>query len=164
MMEILRTTKNPTTERFAARLAAEEQMKDTTGAQPSAADQFRAEAVAVANMVPGPAYAVPSPPPDGIPLSAWVHYAQIIKDNRDDLLNRIATLEADLAETKRLKVEVLHDYSNLFFIERQTRKKFRERIAAITKAFYHPELSISSTQPIIALALELNPDLVERTR
>lgn len=40
----------------------------------------------------------------------------------------------------------------------------RQRIAKVLAAFYRAELSMSSVQPILALALELNPDLVERAR
>lgn len=35
------------------------------------------------------------------------------------------------------------------------------RIAAILATFYRAELSMSSVQPLLALAIELNPDLVE---
>jgi hypothetical protein len=38
------------------------------------------------------------------------------------------------------------------------------RIAAILATFYRAELSMSSVQPILALALEMNPNLVERAR
>lgn len=38
------------------------------------------------------------------------------------------------------------------------------RIAAILATFYHAELSMSSVQPLLALALELNPDLMEQKR
>lgn len=40
----------------------------------------------------------------------------------------------------------------------------RKRIAAVLATFYRAELSMSSVQPLLALALELNPELVERTR
>lgn len=40
----------------------------------------------------------------------------------------------------------------------------RKRISAVLATFYRAELSMSSVQPLLALALELNPDLVERTR
>lgn len=40
----------------------------------------------------------------------------------------------------------------------------RKRIAAVLATFYRAELSMSSVQPLLALALELNPDLVERKR
>lgn len=40
----------------------------------------------------------------------------------------------------------------------------RKRIAAVLATFYRAELSMSSVHPLLALALELNPDLVERKR
>lgn len=40
----------------------------------------------------------------------------------------------------------------------------RKRIADVLAAFYRAPLSMSSVQPILALALELNSDLVERQR
>lgn len=40
----------------------------------------------------------------------------------------------------------------------------RAQIAAVLATFYRAELSMSSVQPLLTLALELNPDLVERTR
>jgi hypothetical protein len=39
-----------------------------------------------------------------------------------------------------------------------------EHIAAVLKTFYFAELSMSSVQPILALALEFNPDIVEQRR
>lgn len=41
---------------------------------------------------------------------------------------------------------------------------FRERVALTLKTFYTAPLSLSSVQPLLALALELNPELVERRR
>lgn len=40
----------------------------------------------------------------------------------------------------------------------------RKRIADVLATFYRAELTMSSVQPILALALELNPELVERKR
>lgn len=150
--------------RFKARLAAEAQMKDTTvavvgrsgatfvfddtadaqrftqatmeRATPSPAEQFRAEAVAVADAV----------------------------QTRDDLLNRIAILEAEVAQLQRRNGQRQHDYLYLLEMERHDKEQFRNRIAAITATFYHADLTISSVQPILALACELNPELVERAR
>ena len=39
-----------------------------------------------------------------------------------------------------------------------------ERVAAVLKAFYFAPLTISALQPILALALELNPEIVEQRR
>jgi hypothetical protein len=39
-----------------------------------------------------------------------------------------------------------------------------EHIAAVLKTFYFAELSMSSVQPILALAIEFNPDIVEQRR
>jgi len=38
------------------------------------------------------------------------------------------------------------------------------RIAYVLRTFYYAELSLSSVQPIIALAMELNPEIVEHKR
>ena len=38
------------------------------------------------------------------------------------------------------------------------------RIAIVLRNFYYAELSLSSVQPIIALAMELNPEIVEKLR
>jgi len=43
-------------------------------------------------------------------------------------------------------------------------KEREARIAAVLKKFYYTELSISSVQPLVALCLELNPDMVEQKR
>lgn len=115
-------------DRFKTRLAAE--------APSTPAEQFRAEAVAVANAV----------------------------QTRDDLLNRIAILEAEVAQLQRRNGQRQHDYLYLLEMERHDKEQFRDRIAAITATFYHADLTISSVQPILALACELNPELVERAR
>ncbi len=39
-----------------------------------------------------------------------------------------------------------------------------ERVAQVLKTFYFAPVTLSSVQPIIALAFELNPDLVEQKR
>jgi hypothetical protein len=39
-----------------------------------------------------------------------------------------------------------------------------EHIAAVLKTFYFAPVTISSLQPILALALEFNPDIVEQRR
>jgi predicted nuclease with TOPRIM domain len=39
-----------------------------------------------------------------------------------------------------------------------------EHIAAVLKTFYFAELSMSSVQPILALAIEFNPDIIEQRR
>lgn len=39
------------------------------------------------------------------------------------------------------------------------RNEDRDRIAAILRTFYLAELSLSSVQPVLDLAVELNPDL-----
>lgn len=135
-----------TVDRFKARCAAEAQVKDTTPKSGldirlnppilTPAEQFRAEAVAVADAV----------------------------QTRDDLLNRIAILEAEVAQLQRRNGQRQHDYLYLLEMERHDKEKFRNRIAAITATFYHADLTISSVQPILALACELNPELVERAR
>lgn len=156
-------------ERFKARLAAADQMTDTqpspvsnwntanTMPVPSAAEQFRAEAVAVADAVQTREDLMGAI----TTLKAGLWQA---RQTRDDLENRIATLEQQNARLQERMALISNDYRYLLDLERHDREQFRERIAAITATFYHAELSISSTQPIIALALELNPDLVERAR
>lgn len=104
--------------------------------QPTPAEQFRSAAVAV------------------------VHAVQ----TRDDLLNRITILEAEVAQLQRRNGQRQHDYLYLLEMERHDKEQFRDRIAAITATFYHADLTISSVQPILALACELNPELVERAR
>jgi len=47
-------------------------------------------------------------------------------------------------------------------IERTIWRNDRRHIAEVLAAFYRGELSMSSVQPILALALELNPSLQER--
>jgi hypothetical protein len=39
-----------------------------------------------------------------------------------------------------------------------------ERIAYVLRTFYYAQISLSTIQPVIALALELNPELVEQRR
>lgn len=177
IQEILRTTKNPTTERFAARLAAADQMQDTTASrpgpselfkavdehmravacQPSPAEQFRAEAVAVADAVQTR---------EDLMATITTLKADLwqARQTHDDLENRIATLESEVMHWKTVSAQRWTESRYVLELERQQHATSQSRIAAILATFYHAELSISSTQPIIALALELNPDLVERAR
>lgn len=162
-------------DRFKARYAAE--------AQPTPAEQFRAEAVAVADAVEPQVCdcannwncAIHRPPMGGWhhpPMTPaqqrshkeWLMLLDAKTVERDDLLNRIAILELEVAQLQRRNGQRQHDYLYLLEMERHDKEQFRDRIAAITATFYHADLTISSVQPILALACELNPDLVERAR
>lgn len=152
-----------TVQRFKDRLAQEEQMKDTVkmyGYGPTAAQVFCEQAVATANAV----------------------------QTRDDLLNRIATLEAELHATCSTYARDQSEMRMLLSLERQEHERAKARItelerelhversqwapdtrtvrrcAKILADFHNRVLSMSSVQPLLMLAEELNPDLAERKR
>jgi hypothetical protein len=129
-------------QRFKARLAAEKQMKETTPTE-----QFRLDAVA-----------------DTRAMASRITASLNGPETIYHLLNRIAVLEADLAREQRRNGSRSHDYRYLLEMERHDKERFRERIADVLTTFYHAPLSLSSVQPLLALACELNPDLVERAR
>lgn len=121
---------------------------------PSLAEQFRVEAVRIATQAPA-----------GLKAEMLPQQMAYLTTNegRDDLLNRIATLEADLGHERDRAVAWRTEA--LKFRDQLTQGTLTvTRIAVILTRFYTEPLSLSSVQPLIALALELNPDLVERAR
>jgi hypothetical protein len=65
------------------------------------------------------------------------------------LTKRIEELEAEIDTMRGELIEAVPDL---------------ERIASTLRTFYFAELTASAIQPILALTLELNPDIVEQRR
>lgn len=75
-----------------------------------------------------------------------------------------STLQQELDYTRAMRDKGFAEQRHRLQVERTEHAAVISRIAAILATFYHAELSMSSVQPLLALALELNPDLVERAR
>lgn len=129
-------------ERFQQRLADEEVMKDTTAAT---------EPRHIGDGISGTTTEWEAYPADGAPrLSA--------------LADRIAEMEQQIAALRAHAIRAdMRPFVSPTPLEQQTVAAFKQRIAATLTTFYTAPLSMSSVQPLLALAEELNPEL-RRTR
>jgi chromosome segregation ATPase len=77
--------------------------------------------------------------------------------------NRIGVRVEDLADWNATAKKLAADHDRIR-ADAEALLERLEHIAAVLKTFYFAELSMSSVQPILALAIEFNPDIVEQRR
>ena len=77
--------------------------------------------------------------------------------------NRIGVRVEDLADWNVTAGKLAADHDRIR-ADAEALLERLEHIAAVLKTFYFAELSMSSVQPILALACEFNPDIVEQRR
>jgi uncharacterized protein Yka (UPF0111/DUF47 family) len=65
------------------------------------------------------------------------------------LTSRIEELESEIDKMRGETMQVIPDI---------------ERIASVLRAFYYADLTLSNVQPLLALCVELNPDIIEQRR
>jgi hypothetical protein len=65
------------------------------------------------------------------------------------LTERILELETEIDKMRGETMQVIPDI---------------ERIASVLRTFYYAELTLSNVQPLLALCVELNPDIIEQRR
>jgi uncharacterized protein Yka (UPF0111/DUF47 family) len=65
------------------------------------------------------------------------------------LTSRIEELESEIDKMRGETMQVIPDI---------------ERIASVLRTFYYADLTLSNVQPLLALCVELNPDIIEQRR
>jgi hypothetical protein len=123
-----------TVTKFKQRLAAERAMADTVAVKGDDEVRLLSKALDTANQ-------------NGV--AAMYRIEKLTKDNTA-LVKRIEELEA---QRSVYAPKAMHDAHDLI-----------TRIAYVLRTFYYAELSMSSVQPLLALCLELNPEIVEQRR
>jgi hypothetical protein len=87
--------------------------------------------------------------PAGRVLTDAESIAVILREDNAVLIARIEELEGEIDEIRGTATPLLEQL---------------ERMAATLKTFYYAELSMSTLQPILALCIELNPEIMEKRR
>ena len=83
------------------------------------------------------------------------------------MARRLAVLENDNAVLVRRIEEferMQHGWNTVSAPASIAKTDLINRIAYVLRTFYYAELSLSSVQPLLALCLELNPEIVEQRR